>query len=214
MPRTCTRCQGEEPRLAHAWGHLPELPENWVWKERTRDGGSRHLQPRAEPGVQQEGQPGKASARASSHSFIHQALRVHGSHCQRRRAAGRAAALVFLQGPRCPSSAPGDGEGNDSRRSAWRLEEVLQVRLPQPLLPLLVLGKLPQHGHHLVLKHGWRRLRFCGENKKGPREESGPTQSQHAQHTKPSSRSPVRCHLGGRAYLWPSNKCPSRCWAR
>lgn len=170
--------------------------------------------PRAEPGVRQEGQPGKASARASSHSFIHQALRVHGSHCRRRRrrrTAGRAAALVFLQGPRCPSSAPGGGEGNDRRPSAWGLEEVLQVRLPQPLLPLLVLGELPQHGHHLVLKHGWRGLCFCSKNKKGPHEESGPTQPRGAQHTMPS---PVRCRLAGRTYLWPSSKCPSRCWAR
>lgn len=45
--------------------------------------------------------PGSRSGRASSHGFIHRALRVRGSRCRRRRrkATGRAAAPVFPQGP-------------------------------------------------------------------------------------------------------------------
>lgn len=90
---------------------MAEGPQDTPWHAAERGPRGCHLHPRAEPGMQQEGQPGKASGRASSHSFIHQALRVRGSRCQRRRRAGRAAALVFLQGPRCPSSAPEGGEG-------------------------------------------------------------------------------------------------------
>lgn len=45
--------------------------------------------------------PGSRSSRASSHGFIHHALRVRGSRCRRRRrrATGRAAAPVCPQGP-------------------------------------------------------------------------------------------------------------------
>lgn len=56
----------------------------------------------------------------------------------------------FLQGMGTGASLP----------LAWWLKQIFQVWLPEPLLPVPVFGKFPQHGHHVVVEFRWRRLRF------------------------------------------------------
>lgn len=44
--------------------------------------------------------------------------------------------------------------------SAWRLKQIFQVWLPEPLLPVPVFGKFPQHGHHVGVEFCRCWLRF------------------------------------------------------
>lgn len=172
------------------WGQLPQVPRKRVSKGQLGDGDSGEVTqarassdcrclPRAPaPNAAGEQSPvptteQEDSSRVSSHGFIYRALRVRGSRWRRRRREShREDSSGVSAGPRVPPLLQGMGRKKVDipPPSVGWLEEVLQVRLPQPLLPLLVLGELPQHGHHVILKFGRRGLCFCGKNRKRQQE--------------------------------------------
>lgn len=109
--------------------------------------------PGPDPDVTMHGQqPG----RAGSHGFIQcstsvqRLLEEEENHGEGGNASPEPHVLPLLQGTGTGASPP----------SAWWLKQIFQVRLPEPLLPVPVFGKFPQHGHHVGVEFRRRWLRF------------------------------------------------------
>lgn len=170
----------------------------------------------------------QGGGRASSHGFIRRAPRVRRSRCRRRRrATGRAAASVFPQGPvplHCSRGwggrrrTPPRQRGGSKRysRSGCRSLCSLFLFLANSLsMAITSFSNSAGVGFASAVKTERGSERMAPSCPKAPTTAvTPPSPAPTARHGAGALASERAGPRAAAPYLWPSSKCPSRCWAR